>query len=241
MVSVVDSGAGLVERGDKVTELRPGDIGLYVTDEPYRLKFTAGAVRHTFQIPFDELALPRDLVVGQIASATHPDHVITAAISAFLLSTGRLGPDASPAEQAALHRPTVDLIRLLLTRPVADSLVGREAAAKSLATRVQEHITSQLDDPHLSARSIAASFSISERYVYSILRRRGIDLGDLVRAHKLDKAIRMLEDPRLATLKIATVAYECGFSDHAHFSRVFHARYGVSPSEWRSNARPVAD
>lgn len=236
MVSVVDNGTGTVIRGEHVMTLHPGDIGLYLTDEPYRLAFSPGAVRHTYQIHLEELALSRQFLADQLPNAIHPDRAPTAAVAAYLRSTARHAPAASAAEQAALHRPTVDLIRLLLTRPLAETPVGRQAAAASLATRIEEHVTSRLSDPELSARSIAASFSISERYVYSILARRGIDLGDLIRTHRLQQAIRMLEDPHVAGIRIAAVAYRCGFSDHAHFSRAFRAHFGITPSEWRRTA-----
>jgi len=236
MVSVVDHGIGTVVRGERVMMLHPGEIGLYVTDEPYRLEFTPGALRHTYQVPLDELGLPRQLIADQLDVAVHPDRATTAAVSAFLRSTARNAPTATAAEQAALQSPTLELIRLLLTRPVAQTPTGREAAASSLATRVEEHVRTRLGDPELSARSIARTFSISERYVYSILARRGIDLSDLIREHRLENATRMLEDPALDLMTIAEVAQRCGFPDHAHFSRTFRARYGVSPSGWRRDA-----
>ncbi|GAA2013962.1 helix-turn-helix domain-containing protein [Microbacterium ulmi] len=236
MVSVVDHGMGIVVRGDRVMALHPGEIGLYVTDEPYRLAFTPGALRHTYQVPLDELGLSRQLIADQLDVVIHPDRATTAAVSAFLRSTARNAPGATAAEQAALQQPTLDLIRLLLTRPVAQTPHGREAAATSLATRIEEHVRTRLGDPELSARSIAATFSISERYVYSILARRGIELSDLIREHRLAQAIRMLEDPESAMKTISEVAHRCGFSDHAHFSRTFRARFGIAPSDWRRDA-----
>lgn len=236
MVSVVEQGAGLVKRGDRVLTLHAGDIGLYLTDQAYRLEFTPGAVRHTFQVSLNELGLSRRLLADQLDVAIHPDHATSAAVAAFLRSTARGAPRATAEEQAALHRPTMDLIRLLLTRPAAEAPVGREAAARSLATRVEEHVRARLADSELSAKSIAESFSISERYAYVILARRGIDLGDLIRSYRLERAVRMLEDPALARTTIASVAYRCGYPDHAHFTRVFRARYGIPPSEWRRNA-----
>ena len=236
MVSVVDHGIGIVVRGERVMTLHPGEIGLYVTDEPYRLEFTPGALRHTYQVPLDELGLPRQLIADQLDVAVHPDRATTAAVSAFLRSTARNAPAATTAEQAALQGPTLELIRLLLTRPVPQSPAGREATATSLATRVEEHVRTRLGDPELSARSIARTFSISERYVYSILSRRGIDLSDLIREHRLENAIRMLEDHALGLVTIAEVAHRCGFPDHAHFSRTFRARYGIAPSDWRRHA-----
>jgi len=236
MVSLVEQGTTAVVRDDGETVVRAGEIGLYLTTEPYRLRFTDGALRYTFQVPLADLGLPLPLVHGQLRQAIRPDGPTTAVVSAFLAATARNAPTAPHAEQSRLEQPTLELVRLLLTRRVADEPVGRAAAAESLATRVEEHVRAHLDDPDLSARTVAAAFSISERYVYAILARRGIDLGESVRARRLERAARLLEDSRCAGWTIAAVALRCGFSDHAHFSRTFRARFGVTPSEWRAGA-----
>ncbi|GMA25726.1 hypothetical protein GCM10025864_34850 [Luteimicrobium album] len=236
MLSLVDSGTAIVVRPDGETVLRAGELGLYLTTEQYRLRFTDGAVRYTFQLPLDRLGLPPGLVGGQLRRPIPSDSATAMGVAAFLRATARSAPAAPQAEQERLEQPVLELVRLLLTRPVADELLGRRSAAVSLATRVQEHVLGHLDDPELSARTIASAFSISERYVYTILARRGIELGDAVREHRLEQAVRLLEDPRHADLTIAAIARRCGFSDHAHFSRTFRARFGVTPSEWRAGA-----
>ncbi|WP_432837922.1 helix-turn-helix domain-containing protein [Dactylosporangium sp. CA-092794] len=237
MVTVIDHGTTTVVRGDLATTLHSGDIGLYVTTDPYRLRFTDGARRHTYQLPLDELGLPGHLIRNQLHSAIRPDQATTAAVSAFLRSTARNAPRAQEPEQSALEKPILELIRLLLTRVVTDTPVGREAAAVSLATRIEEHVKTRLGDPELSVRSIAAAFSISERYVYTILARRGIDLGDMIRRHRLERAATLLVDPQWGLSTVSDIAHRCGFADHAHFSRSFRAQFGVSPSEWRRGAR----
>lgn len=241
MVSVIDRGTGAVIRDGRTMSLQPGDIGLYVTDQPYRLRFSPGAVRHTYQVPLDQLGLSRQIISDQILTAIHPDRAPAAAVSSFLRSAARSAPTATAQERAALEQPTVDLIRLLLTRPIADTATAREVAAMSLGTRIEEHVTSRRRDPDLSARSIAASFSISERYVYVILARRGIDLGDLLRTQRLESAVRLLEAHPAAELTIGMVAHRCGFSDHAHFSRAFRERFGVTPTQWRRRASASGD
>lgn len=236
MVSIVDQGTALVRQGDRTTTLNSGDIGMYLTTDPYRIRFSDGARRHTFQVRLDDLHLPIQLIRNQLATTIHPDHPTTAAVSAFLGATARNAPSADADELARLGEPTLALVRLLLTRSVTDSPVGREAANASLTTRIEEYVKAQLDDPGLSARSIGAAFSISERYVYTILRRRGIDLGDAIRQRRLERARQLLEDPRRANSTISAIAHQCGFPDHAHFSRVFRARFGMAPSDWRQGA-----
>ncbi|GAA4847302.1 helix-turn-helix domain-containing protein [Luteimicrobium xylanilyticum] len=234
MVSLVEQGTTAVVRDDAETVVRPGEIGLYLTTEPYRLRFTDAALRHTFQIPLHDLGLPLPLVRAQLGRAIRPEGPVAAVVSAFLGATARNAPTAPPGERVRLEQPTLDLVRLLLTRSVADERPGRAASAASLGTRVEEHVRGHLDDPDLSARSVAAAFSISERYVYAILARRGIDLGDAVRTRRLERAARLLQDPRCVGWTIAAVALRCGFADHAHFSRAFRAQFGVTPSEWRA-------
>ncbi len=46
---------------------------------------------------------------------------------------------------------------------------------------------------------------------------------------RLERAAKLL---RNTTLRVSEVAYDCGFNDVAHFSKSFHAEYGINPSEF---------
>ena len=54
------------------------------------------------------------------------------------------------------------------------------------------------------------------------------------------RLMRRLEQARTrlaAGSPLADAAYECGFSDQAHFTRHFRSAYGMSPGQWRSLAK----
>lgn len=51
-----------------------------------------------------------------------------------------------------------------------------------------------------------------------------------IRSKRLEKAVYLLKDPQL---RISDVAYDCGFNDIGYFSKVFHAAYDRSPTEYR--------
>ena len=57
---------------------------------------------------------------------------------------------------------------------------------------------------------------------------------------KADQVLRHvttpLANPAFAHRHIYDIAYDCGFTNEAHFSRVFRRAFGVSPSDAR--ARP---
>lgn len=51
-----------------------------------------------------------------------------------------------------------------------------------------------------------------------------------IRNKRLNKSAELLENTEL---RITDIAYDCGFSDVAHFSKSFHKAYSCSPSEYR--------
>jgi transcriptional regulator GlxA family with amidase domain len=56
---------------------------------------------------------------------------------------------------------------------------------------------------------------------------------DYIRHLRLEAVRRDLRDPLQANRSVAAVAARWCFVDAAHFSRVFRAEYGYSPSEIR--------
>ncbi|MFK7935413.1 MAG: helix-turn-helix transcriptional regulator [Saprospiraceae bacterium] len=52
-----------------------------------------------------------------------------------------------------------------------------------------------------------------------------------IRQRRLEKAAKML---KASDLRVTDVAYDCGFTDLAHFSKTFQKTYGLSPSEYRN-------
>lgn len=56
--------------------------------------------------------------------------------------------------------------------------------------------------------------------------------GRYVKNARLERAAELLTVSRS---RISDIAYQCGFSDLAHFSKSFQAKYGLSPSDYRLN------
>ncbi len=55
-------------------------------------------------------------------------------------------------------------------------------------------------------------------------------LGDYMRMIKVDKALVMI---RSTPLSLTQIAYDCGFADQAHFTRIFKSVTGFLPKEFR--------
>jgi transcriptional regulator GlxA family with amidase domain len=53
---------------------------------------------------------------------------------------------------------------------------------------------------------------------------------------RLERAQRLLLDPKAPGRSIDDIAWQCGFSDAGHFRRRFRALFGVSPSAMRTGS-----
>lgn len=53
---------------------------------------------------------------------------------------------------------------------------------------------------------------------------------DTLREIRLQRARTQIE--RSERLHVGLVAWRCGFADQSGFSKLFKARFGITPSEW---------
>lgn len=92
-------------------------------------------------------------------------------------------------------------------------------------------------DEKLTLKALSGQLGYSEFYTSRKFNEiSGMTLKDYLRYRKLAFALRELRDSSYSILDIA-VRY--GFSSNEAFSRAFKEAYGVSPSEYRANPRPL--
>jgi len=119
----------------------------------------------------------------------------------------------------------------------ARDLHALEAQAKvnplrpALMRQVEEHVRINLA-AELSLRSLAGLCCMSvDHFLRSFRAAAGITPYQHVLELRLRRASAML---RTTAAPIAAIATECGFKNPSHFSVKFRARFGVSPSQFRS-------
>jgi AraC-like DNA-binding protein len=102
---------------------------------------------------------------------------------------------------------------------------------------IQEVIANRLDQPDLSAATIAVRHRIKPRWVQRLFESEGTTFTEYVLAQRLVRAHRLLTDPLYANQKVSTMALDIGFGDLSYFNSAFRRRYGMTPSELRTAAR----
>lgn len=183
-----------------------------------------------------DLMMPRAWVERWVAD---PDALLARPLSA---RNGWGAPLGSLIETMVRHLDDSPGLRPLLAERIGalltlvgdaeDAVPARHRAA--LADRILFRVRRDFADPDLTPDAVAASLSISTRYLQALLARRGTSFVREVSGARLDRARDLLVDPHGQHVSIAEIAFRCGFLDPGYFARQFRKRFGVSPRDWRT-------
>jgi len=98
--------------------------------------------------------------------------------------------------------------------------------------RVIDHLRGNLDRP-VKLKELAKVACFSEFHFHRIFSAvSGETLNTFTNRLRLEKAARLL---RYSGRSVTDIAFDCGFSSPATFSRAFRCGYGTSPSEFRKS------
>jgi len=113
------------------------------------------------------------------------------------------------------------------------------APRDQLFARISGYIEARLKDANLSPKKIAEDNGISVRYLYTLFSGQGMTVSGWVQRRRLLRCRAELDGADTGA-SITEIAYRWGLNDSAHFSRLFKASFGMSPTQYRSSRRPGA-
>lgn len=233
------AGSSIATQGRREATLRTGDaILLSDAGGPFTLIRPTG-------VRFIGVRVPRRVIAPLIVGADNaPIRLIPRGTEAVRLMTRYVGAmlDVEVLTSTEVCRVVVthlhDLVALSVgaTREGAAMARARGVRAARLQA-IKADITSNLVDETLAMATVAARHGVTPRYVHKLFEDEGVTYTQFVMQHRLDRALRMLRDPRYAGRRISDIAYDVGFGDLSYFNRAFRRRYSATPSEIR-NTRP---
>lgn len=176
-----------------------------------------------------------------INTINDPNRLLRDPTFARLIRPALLGLAGHLKPLAQTHIPELDELWISLMNMLVRSLVGDDTngtdTAKARRLQFQQHIAANLADPQLSPAKIADALHVSRRTLYAALSPAEEGVAAEIRRQRLERARAMLLDPS-QTRSVAEIAAAVGLPNAAHFSRIFRARYGLSPRELRGLRAP---
>jgi AraC-like DNA-binding protein len=229
------NGRGILVQDGRETLLEPGSLSIYDTSRPYSLAFDGPFRNFVVMLPADRIDLPLEAVSHLTAAPLHLAGGTAPLVTGFLRGLAEDPEAISGPVGSRIARSTVDLIVALLSQELAQAPAAADPR-RQLFEDVLLFIEEHLRDTDLDPAHIAAAHFISPRLLHALFQENGRTVSTWVRRRRLDQCRVRLADPALAHRSVMSIATDWGFTDPAHFSRVYRAEFGCSPSSTRTTA-----
>lgn len=211
-----------------------GDMQIIDTEKPYELAAT-DYENLTLMVPHDLRATLSPVIDKLHARSISGKNPMVRMLGDHLQSLWRnvSGMDISQARIAV--QGTIGLLHGYLA---TDSALAEElepAVGDALGLAMRRFIEQNLEKS-LKPEQLAREFRVSRSQVYRLFKRDD-GVARYVWERRLQRSRVLLTTPWLQHLDIGAVAFEVGYSSNAHFTRAFRARFGMTPSRMRAEAR----
>ncbi|HET7740057.1 MAG TPA: helix-turn-helix domain-containing protein [Mycobacterium sp.] len=232
ILTMVVEGSGMLIQDARTAPLRPGEFTLLENVRPYTMVLHEPARLIDFTWPRELIALSESESHEVTARTISSDAPMGRLLAPMLLDLYRMDGGLSSSGAVRLSRGIADLLVtavLELSRP--DSAGPR---SRHQYDEVIRFIQRNLEDPALSAESIAEAFFFSPRTVHRVFARHGTTAAAVIRDMRLDACRQMMLSPTSRDKSISFIASQFGFSSLQVFSRAFTAHYGTAPKAYRN-------
>jgi AraC-like DNA-binding protein len=232
MFTFVIAGESFHFNGTSPVLVRPGEVAIYDSDSPFMLGFGEGMHAVVASVPRYHLAdIGMHDAFRRLKVMRHAGPGVEAEAARNLLDVLRgvferpAGVDPHEFEDAFLEN-ALRALQPLSSHP-------KRTSSDRYFTAAVAFMESHLDDPGLSTAEIADALNLSQRHLARIFAARGTTVTQHVRDLRLERARRLLVIDEGHPMTVADVGRRCGFISASHFSRVFRAQVGISPTEAR--------
>lgn len=229
ILKIFNCGSVTFEQVGRISHIDPGSVILVDPTHDFKETFSDGSRISTFKLPKRLLrnrGLPFSLngvIEGDMA---RPEILMVRDILLKIISHSA---HVSPAYAECVQQQILDLAGMILAGADAKAIdSGRHATLY----RARGYIRRNFANPDLDSSMIGNALHLSVNYLNRLFREEGISLMRYVWQVRLENAAQELRTN--SGRRVDQVAYACGFSSAAHFSRAFRARYGHAPSQLRA-------
>ena len=157
-----------------------------------------------------------------------------AMLGPHLLGLREAVPELTEEDGPLLARGFLDLLSVAVASSERGAAGGRSRSAASALTARAE-VERALGSPSLTIANLCRRLGVSRTSLHRLFEAEG-GVQAYIRDRRLEAVRLALADP-LNAEPIYALAERFGFSDAAHLSRLFRARYGLTPSDHRAQAR----
>lgn len=227
LISLQQAGRSVLQQGDTVCRLAPGEIGIVDGTRPFRVTFPDPVSRFL-------AVVPRHRVEARAPWLRGGGSRMVASSSPYIeLVRHHLAALANRALETHEAEMLTDNLCNLLALSTAPRMPVDDHIAATQLDAIMAYCQARLGDPDLNPRTVAAYFGIAPRTLHLRFEQTGLSFGRWLLERRLLACHGALSDAAQRDRTISDIAFACGFGDLSHFSKAFRARFGETPRDMR--------
>ncbi len=225
-------GHSRVAQAGRTGHLQPGQWSVYDTTREYQIESSERARFMVLLLP--QTACPGwapavHALAGRALDGRGAPRIVMSALAGMLRDDARLPED----EQRTLQASVTALAECAIDTHARAHTVPAEAEGGARLQRIERWILEHLAEPGLTPERVADAFGMSRRSLYNLFLGSQRTPRAFIQDARLARAQQLMAQDAGRELALGVIAQRSGFADPAHFSRAFHARFGMAPSAWR--------
>lgn len=238
LVNIQRKGTGGVLQDGRLATLKPGDLSIYSSTRRYDLLFDAPFLQTVLMLPASQL---RQKIPGIDALTATTLGKQNAAVRLFTNVVGNYFRGDFGALPITATAHAADALTTLLAATAAAFLPTATLSASNLSlfhlTRIKRYAAENIHDPALSVSTVSQALCISPAHIHRLFEGERQTFSAWLRSCRLMSCKLALESETQTHRTISEIAFQYGFNDSAHFSRIFRKEFGCTPRECRGPAQ----
>lgn len=235
-VSLQLRGSCIAEQGPRTCHIEPGGFAMFDTTDAYRLTYSSDWQVLSFRVPRARL-LPLVADPGGFTAVAHDGTgggiaaMVTSTMTSIWQHVESLDDLAAQSAETAL----VTLLAAAAGDTTDQRGRSRDVLDAALRASVNRYVATNLHQADLAATPVAGHFGISVRKLHGLYSETDRTFAQTVMTARVEACARDLT-AGAGQRTLTDTAARWGFADLSHMNRVFRARYGCLPSEYRVRA-----
>jgi AraC-like DNA-binding protein/mannose-6-phosphate isomerase-like protein (cupin superfamily) len=233
LLHLVVGGRLRLVQGGREALLNEGDLAMADTGRPYSLHHAESCSLIVLVVPHEDLKqhlpVPEDVIgVRFPGDAGLPNTASMMLRCLWEQARNEIDPEiGSRIADSLLEMFAASWLARNGAPPADTAMTGYRRV------QIKRYVEAHLRDEDLSARSVAAAFGISPRYLHMLFARERETISSYIQRRRLEQCVKQLSDPQWRRRTITEIAFSWGFNNVAHFARIFRNHYDTTPRAYR--------
>lgn len=226
-------GESIIRQDGREALLRTGDFTLSDSTRPSEVAFGESNRLLVLGVPDAILrryiACPEGLVAIPMAAGSGVCSLLSRFLRNFWFEYQK---QMDLPAAARVNTAILDLVAAAYA-DLPQSRSDRSSLATAHRIRIINFIEAHLNDPDLTPTRIAEACKMTTRYLHHLFSDQDETVARYILRRRLEACSRALLSPSQRARTVTAIAFDYGFNSPTHFGRVFRAKFGATPREYR--------